>query len=252
MSFLIPPATASQSDVSAHLAHGCVMGLMARAATRTRYSRTDADKSVSHYRNELDRCAQHLISEAQAQYPNDPAKIQAMAMAGGAALAGLVSRGEHIDDAAISLARSRTPLLRACASLSSAQGLETSLPLFCGVLQGAVGAGASIETATTQASRHKRALEAAGHSMSQQENPADRRCVSVACSLYGTALAGLVARGEQIDQALSSTRAHRPRMWHSAVQALSQEQPAPAGMSDALSHRRGTQGPSLPRDLSIN
>lgn len=252
MSFLTPPASIEVSDVSAHLASGCVLGLMARPATRTRYSRQDANITVSRYRNELDRCAQHLISEAQAQYPGDPAKVQAMAMAGGAILAGLVSRSEAIDTATVSLSRARTPILRACASLSSQEGLETSVPLFCGILQGAVGAGANIEAAATQAARHKHALTAAGQAMSQQENPSDRRCVSVACSLYGTALAGLVGRGEEVESALSSTRASRPALWIRAVQACALDQPEPIGIGAGLAERRGQTSPSITRDPSLN
>lgn len=219
MAFFPVPSQPSEADVADALSLALVSGLMGRRkAGVAGLSMDQAFTSASRYRDEVLRSTRGWVAENQSKGGTEAeagVRLQSAITLASALVAGQVSR--HVDpaQALLEVSRLRDPIWSAVRGLETPGATPAAATLMAGALQGEVAHGQDPLKALTALRGHSRDFGAAARNLlgdiqSRTDPAADvQQPLTVASSLYATALAGLVGRGERLSDALVATRSQR-------------------------------------------
>lgn len=219
MAFFPVPSQPSEADVADALSLALVSGLMGRRkAGVAGLSMGQAFTSASRYRQEVLRSTRGWVTENQSKGGTEVeagVRLQSAITLASALVAGQVSR--HVDpaQALLEVSRLREPIWSAVRGLETPGATPAAATLMAGALQGEVAHGEEPLRALTNLRGRSQDFGAAARNLlgdikaktaseTNIEHP-----LSVASSLYATALAGLVGRGERLSDALVATRSQR-------------------------------------------
>ncbi len=260
MAFFSVPTNPTEADVADAFSLAAMAGLMARGQVggAQRVSLEEAFKSIQRYGTEVARASRNWTLDNQ-ELGGSPEEVgerlRAATVLASAVITGLVTRRTAPDQAFLQVSRLREKLMPVARSLSREPDPEPAAVLVGGVLQGEITTGTEPTEALAKIQGVRRELSAAASSLSQinrsqfGEDGSAERLTAVA-HIYATALAGLVGRGQRLDDALLSVRNERGAIFAQTAELVPTKNPEalaqPAVPGVGQWRQRGPDAPAEP------
>ena len=254
VSFL--PPSPSLEDVADALAMAVMNGVLLRSGVAgRRMPLEEAFQTSRRYLDDVARSARALttdpgLSAGSPEQNGERLRVATRWMA--ATVTGLIGRRESIEGALTSAGRLRERLWPLARSIADEPNADATATLIGGALQGLIAAGNEPAAALSSVQTRRQALTVAANGLVRTDGDATEATLATA-SLYATALAGLIGRGQSVGDAMVDVRQQRDVLMAQGARLV--ETPPSASTAPSLATWRAARsdesaalaGPNTPR-----
>lgn len=248
------PAKPTLEDVTTALSHGIVLGMVSRTQVGARrLSLEEAATSARRYAEATHKSAHGWLSEAHEIGGTPDRRDQRAALASviaGGLVSGQVAARVQPDTALREAGLLRAKVFKGVGGLQDGPAPEMAAHLMAGYIQGQISQGVPLATALNEGLSKSTEISAAAAGLMGQ-SPADEALARGGCPIAGTLLAGHIARGKRLPDALVEIKSHRAQIFAVAQVASPEATATPAALPEfpalgGVSARRASlsiQGP---------